>query len=175
MREGPPLWLNPPALAKSAVVPVDDGGVSAEIWAEGIRIFAEGYAEDDSAYDYEASGTYFSLEEAVCLCNTLATGKDTRFEEEAWGRIYTRVFSLDSHTTVKTPHPQRQQIWFYPMNERRLVLRFVVGPLVPALREILQWAEHEAPQVQLQAQGAQNRLLRRALQLLEQATRRIEF
>jgi len=173
MRDGPPLWLHPPALAKSASHLVEDAEVHAEVWSGGIRLFAEGYAEDDAAWDHESWSTYFSLEEAVCLCNTLATGKDTHFEEEAWGRIYRRVFSLDSHISEVQADPARQQVWFYPMTERRLVFRMTVGPLVPALSALLDWAWPEVFKMEAEVQGAQNRLLRRGISLLEEAARRI--
>lgn len=172
-RDGPPPWLHPPAVAESPSHQVDDARVHAEIWSGGIRLFAEGYAEDDAAWDHEPWSTYFSLEEAVCLCNTLACGKDTHFEEEAWGRMYRRVFSLDSHTSEVQADPARQQIWFYPMTERRLVFRMVVGPLIPALSELFYWTQHELSKVDPEVQGAQSRLLRRGLSLLDEAARRI--
>jgi len=173
MRDGPPPWLHAPVLAKSASHQVADARVHAEIWSGGIRFFAEGYAEDDAAWEHESWSTYFPLEEAVCLCNTLATGKDTHFEEEAWGRVYRRVFSLDSHISEARADPARQQVWFYPMTERRLVFRMVVGPLVPALLELFSWAQHELSKVEREVPGAQSRLLRRGMLLLEQATRRL--
>lgn len=173
MREGPPPWLHPQTLAKSPQYEAGDSKVIAEIWAEGIRILAEGYQEDDAEYDCESATTYFSLEECVCLCNTLATGKDTRFVEEAWGRVYERVFSVDAPGSAAELDPRRQNIWFYPMNERRMTFRLPVRPLIPALQEMLQWAEHEAPRVQATVQGAQNRQLRRALELLGNAKRRV--
>jgi hypothetical protein len=174
MREGAPPWLHADVLAKSRELEVADAHVHAEMWAGGIRFFARGFAEDDAAWDHEAWETYFSLEEAVCLCNTLATGKDTQFEEAAWGRVYQRVFSLDSHTGSEEKNPARQEIWFYPMNERRIVFRMVVGPLVPALHDLFSWAQHELGQIDEAEQGAQSRLLRRGIELLQVARRRIQ-
>ncbi|HRI70527.1 MAG TPA: hypothetical protein PK156_40120 [Polyangium sp.] len=173
LRAGPPPWLHVEVLAKSREFDVADAHVYAEAWAGGIRFFSRGFAEDDAAWDHEEWATYFSLEEAVCLCNTLATGKDTHFAEEAWGRVYERVFSLDSHTRSEEKDPARQEIWFYPMTERRMVFRMVVGPLVGVMRELCEWAQEQLEHVDEDKQGAQRRLLRRGIELLEVARRRI--
>ncbi len=173
LRAGPPPWLHVEVLAKSREFDVADAYVYAEAWAGGIRFYAAGFAEDDGAWDHEEWATYFSLEEAVCLCNTLATGKDTHFDEEAWGRVYKRVFSLDSHTRSEEKDLARQEIWFYPMTERRMVFRMVVGPLVVVLRELCEWAQEQLVHVDEDKQGAQRRLLRRGIELLEVARRRI--
>lgn len=175
MRDGPPPWLHPPALVTSDSYPVDDGHIRAEIWAGGIRFFADGFAEDDGAWDHEAWSTYMSLAEAVCLCNTLALAKDTHFDEEAWGRVYRRVFSLDSHTGDVETNPQKQFVWFYPMTERRLVFRLLVGPLVPALSELMSWALGEVDLVQAEDRATQRRLIHRAMTLLEEAGHRVRM
>lgn len=173
MREGPPLWLDPPALAQSAAYDVDDGRIHANVWTGGVRIVAEGYAEDDAAWICEPWQTVLPLESAMCLCNTLATGKDTAYEEEAWGRVYRRVYSFDSHTSDVETHPAARSLWFYPMNERRVVFRLRGYSLVPALMALLQWAEPALTHVDVSKQGAQRRLITRGLGLLDAALRRM--
>ncbi len=173
MRDGPPPWVHAPALSTSAIHAVDDARIHAEIWSEGIRFLAEGHAEDDAAWLDETWNIGFSLEEAVCLCNTLATGRDTSHEEEAWKRVYQRVFSLDSHTSTVQSNPALQQIWFYPMTERRMVFRMQVGPLITALTALMQWARGELPLINENRRGSQTRQLRRCQELLEPAARRM--
>lgn len=173
MNPGPPLWLHPPAIVTSASHNVDDARVHLEIWAAGMRIHAAGYAEDDAAWIHEPWTTCFPLESAICLCNTLATGKDTHHEQQAWGRVYRTIYSLDSHTSQTESDPARQEVWFYPMTERRTAFRMVVGPLVSTLTLLFQWAYGEAPAMQADVQGAQRHLLHRGLSLLDDAARRI--
>lgn len=173
MRDGPPLWVTSPALVTSARYEVDDASLWVDIWNGGFRFQARGQAEDDAAYEYETWTIGFGLPEAVCLCNTLATGKDTSFDEEAWTRVYKRVFSLDSHTRDVEQDPCRQWVWFYPMTEKRLVFRMRVGPLVPALYALMCWGQSELLRMDLEYRGAQGRLLRRGSTLLEDAASRI--
>lgn len=173
MRDGPPAWLHAKALATSAPQQVDDARVHAERWNAGIRLCAAGDAEDDAAWTHEAWSICFSLAEAVCLCNTLATSQDSSFEEAAWGRVYRRVFSLDSYTASREADPYLQHVWFYPMTERRLVFRLRVGPLVSALSALLGWARQEVPHLRPDAQESQDRLLVRGISLLRDAARRV--
>jgi len=173
MRDGPPPWLDPPALATAAPRDVGDASVHAEIWDAGVRLHVEGRAEDDAAWDDEPWSTNLCLEAVVCLCETLSTGQDATFEEEAWGRTYRRVFSFDSHTSRVEPDPAAREVWFYPMNERRLALRVAAGPLIPALTALFRWARWELCRMEPAAQRRQAELLARGLSLLGEAGRRI--
>jgi hypothetical protein len=173
VRNGPPAWLEAPALATAASRDAGDASLYAEIWEAGVRLHLEGQAEEDAGwYADETWGEYLRLEEVVCLCETLATGRDARFEEEAWGRTYRRVFSFDSHTGRVEPDPAAQQVWFYPMTERRLCMRVAAGPLIRALTALLRWARWEIGRMSPSAQRSQAELLARGLLLLRKARHR---
>ncbi|WAS90821.1 hypothetical protein [Nannocystis punicea] len=147
--------------------------MGAEIWAGGVRLYIHGYAERDRAYDHEPLSCWLPLAKLRCLCTTLATGQDAVFREAAGEHVYGSVFSFDSHTRAIDPDRTDLELWFYPMNERRLVLRVAAGPLVVALSMQLEWSRNQLPQIAPEAVPSNMPLVIECQTLLDAAAQRM--
>lgn len=164
-------------MASAETILAADASVGAEIWAGGVRLYIHGYAEQDRSPDHEPMSCWLPLAKLRCLCTTLATGQDTVFMEPASDRADGSVFSFDSHTDSHTrgidPDRAIPKLWFYPMNERRQVLRVAAIPLIAALLMQLEWSHDHLSRIAPEAVPSNMPLVIECQDLLTAAARRM--
>jgi hypothetical protein len=128
---------------------------------------------DDAEWQFERCQGRYSLDAVIAWCRTLAAGARHEMSEEAWGRVYRTIFSLDSHIGEEAQDPTRQFVWFYPMTEARLALGIEVGSSIPALRACLAWARDHLHVVEAGACAGISSGLATCLALLDDADHRL--